>query len=391
MKFAGRIDRLQPSLVRDILAVASRPEVISFAGGLPAAEVMPAPDMGDIPVAARQYGATEGEPVLREVVARRLGESGLHVDPEQVLITSGSQQGIDLVSKLFIDEDAPVVVEAPTYLAALQSFTLFGARYRVLALDDEGPVPGAITAAAKGGQPRCAYLIPDFQNPSSCCYTRERREAVARELAATGVPLVEDAPYRDLVYDPVDRTPLASLLPDDHPWIYLGSFSKVAVPSLRIGYAACSPSLYPLLGRLKQACDLHTARPPQLWLARFVDGDAYPAHLERLRAFYRERRDAMADALTRHLGGAAGWSLPAGGLFFWARLTGCGINTMEVLPRALARGVAFMPGEPFFTGGDDGRHLRLSFSHAPPARIEAGVERLAALLEAPAGVRAGNF
>jgi len=379
MQLAGRVERLHASLVRELLAVASRPDVISFAGGLPAAEVMPDPDLSGVPAAMRQYGASEGEPALRRAVASRLAGQGLDVAPDQVLITSGSQQGIDLVSKLFIDDGAPVAVEAPTYLAALQSFTLFGAAYREIELDESGPLPGAVAAACRGETPRFAYLIPDFQNPSSCCYTRGRRESAARELAECGVPLVEDAPYRDLVYDDVDRTPVASLLPADHPWIYLGSFSKVAVPALRVGYLACSENLLPLLARLKQASDLHTARPAQHWLAGFMDSDEYPAHLERLCGFYRERRDAMDDALGRHFGERARWVRPAGGLFFWLEIVEGHVDTFDLLPRALERNVAFMPGRPFFAGGGGGSCMRLNFSHAAPERIEDGVRELAEL------------
>lgn len=380
-----RIDRLSGSLVREILAVTQRPDVVSFAGGLPAAEAMPEIRFDGAPDGLRQYGPSEGEPQLRELIAQRLCALGRVCTAGQVLVTSGSQQGIDLVAKLFIDEGTTVALESPTYLAALQAFRLFGADFMTLELSPDGPDPEALRVALVRRRPGFVYLIPNFQNPSGACYPLERRRAIAAVLEEQRVPLVEDDPYHDLAYDTVVRTPVTAFL-EETPWVYLGSFSKTLCPGLRIGYLACSPSLFPYLARLKQAADLHTDRMGQWWVARFIAGQEYAGHIARLQSHYRARRDAMHAALGRHFRGLADWSLPAGGLFFWLRLRQ-GRETLPLLKRALARDVAFMPGEPFFPHAES-RYgaLRLNLSHPSPGKIERGVEILAEVIRDSAAV-----
>jgi 2-aminoadipate transaminase len=381
-----RTERLTSSLIRDILQVAQRPGVISFAGGLPATEVMPALDFAGLADDCRQYGPSEGEPALRELIAQGLSGLGLDCGADRVLVTSGSQQGIDLAAKLFVDEGSPVLLEAPTYLAALQAFRAYGADFRGLPLETDGIDPDALRRAIARCRPAFVYLVPTFQNPTGHCYTEEGRRAVAAVLDETGVPLVEDDPYRDLAYRTVERTPICAYL-ERAPWIYLGSFSKIVAPGLRIGYLASTPELFPWLVRLKQSGDLHTQRIGQVWLARFLAGAGFDAHLARVVRVYGERRDAMQAALARHWTGLAEWQVPAGGLFFWLRLTGeC--DTLAALQAALARDVAFMPGDPFFPGAESRRPaLRLNFSHAAPERIERGVALLAELLGPRIGVR----
>lgn len=385
--FSRRIDRLTGSLIREILQLTQRPEVISFAAGLPAPDVMPHVDFSDIPEHMRQYGPTEGEMELRAAVARQLGALGRECTPQQVLITSGSQQGVDLVAKLFIDEGTAVALESPTYLAAIQAFRLFGAEFVDLPLSSDGMDAAALAAAIAQRRPAFVYLIPNFQNPSGYSYSAQRREEIAGVLEASGVPLVEDEPYRELMYDPVDRTPICSLL-KNAPWIYLGSFSKTLCPGMRIGYLACSPELFPLFVRLKQATDLHSNRYAQRWIAGFVSGPAYAPHLQHLRDYYRVRRDAMDAALQRHFRDLAEWQIPHGGLFFWVRLKHA-CDTRLLLPQALQRNVAFMPGEPFHANGVEASGaLRLNFSHATPERIETGIAILADVVRAQ---RAGGF
>jgi 2-aminoadipate transaminase len=235
-------------------------------------------------------------------------------------------------------------------------------------------------------RPAFVYLIPTFQNPFGCCYPDEVRRAVAEILDETGVPLIEDDPYRDLAYQPAERTPICAYL-QRAPWVYLGSFSKITAPGLRVGYLAASPSLFPGLVRLKQSSDLHTNRLGQVWLTRFLNSEGFDAHKARMIGVYRERRDAMQTALLRHFAGLAQWQAPAGGLFFWLRLrTDC--DTLAALQAALARNLAFMPGEPFFPAGGP-RHpaVRLNFSHEAPDKIEQGIAVLGELLgEFAAGV-----
>ena len=379
--YSERIHRLTGSLIREILALTQQPGVISFAAGLPAAAAMPPLDLSGVPDSMRQYGTTEGEPELRALIARDMQARGRGCTPDQVLVTAGSQQGIDLVSKLFIDPGTPVVLEAPSYLAALQSFRLFGARFNALPLTPQGTDPRQLRECIARQRPAFVYLIPTFQNPSGYCYSETVRREIAQVLDDTGVPLVEDEPYRELMYENVARTPIASYL-QRAPWISLGSFSKTGMPGLRLGYLASSAELYPLLVRLKQSTDLHTNRISQWWATRFLADPDYPAHLERLRARYRVQRDAMAAALDRHLRGIASWQTPAGGLFFWVRLHQP-LDTRLLLKQALAQQVAFMPGEPFFA--DDAVEygwMRLNFSHASPEAVETGIARLAAVIHA---------
>ncbi|WP_246598967.1 PLP-dependent aminotransferase family protein [Methylogaea oryzae] len=374
-----RTERVAGSLIREILKVTQRLEVISFAGGLPADDLMPKLDFAALHGDPRQYGASEGEQPLREAVAARLAGLGLACDAEQVLITSGSQQGIDLVGKLFIDEGSPVLLEAPSYLAAIQAFRVYGAEFHGLRLSEDGIDPEALRQAIARRRPAFVYLIPTFQNPTGYCYSEANRRAVAAVLDEAGVPLVEDDPYRDLAYGPAERTPICAYL-RRAPWVYLGSFSKITAPGLRIGYLAASPALFPWLLRLKQASDLHSNRISQAWLARFLEGEAFERHLANLAGVYAERRDTMQASLQRHFSGLAQWRLPDGGLFFWLRLSGeC--DTLAALQIALASNIAFMPGDPFFPLAEQ-RYpaLRLNFSHAAPADIERGVARLAQVL-----------
>ncbi|WP_255556649.1 PLP-dependent aminotransferase family protein [Methylococcus sp. Mc7] len=378
-RLSRRTERLTSSLIRDILQITQRPGVISFAGGLPAEELMPELDFGACAADSRQYGPSEGEPALRELIARRLSGLGLRCQVEQVLVTTGSQQGIDLVGKLFIDEGTPVLLESPTYLAALQCFRVYGAEFHGLPLQAEGIDPDALKTAIVRHRPAFVYLIPSFQNPSGCCYTDGARRAVAAVLDETGTPLVEDDPYRDLVYTSCDRTPVCAYL-ERAPWIYLGSFSKITAPGLRVGYLASSPALFPWLVRLKQSSDLHTGRTGQAWLTRFLASSDFGKHMAHMNGVYADRRDTMQAALDRHFNGLAEWSAPAGGLFFWLRLVE-NIDTLAALKVALNHDVAFMPGEPFFPVAEQ-RYpaLRLNFSHATPDKIERGIALLSKVL-----------
>lgn len=379
IKFSSRINRLTGSLIRETLALTQKPGMISFAGGLPSEEVMPRLAMQNVPQSLGQYGMTEGEPELRAFIAHRLTALGRRCKPEQVLITSGSQQGIDLVSKLFIDPGTPVVIEAPSYLAAIQSFRLFGADFILHPLSQEGIDSEQWLSSILRYQPAFSYLIPTFQNPSGVCYNRTERESLAEIFDRTGGLLVEDEPYRELAYDVVDRHPLCGYL-QKAPWIYLGSFSKTGLPGLRIGYLAASEDLFPLFVRLKQSADLHTSRIGQWWTHQFISSADYPAHLDRLSAYYRHKRDIMGEALKSHFGDIARWDTPKGGLFFWIRLNQS-VDTREILKRVLEKNVAFMPGKPFFAADDPPQgFLRLNFSRSFPFEIEKGIALLGQMI-----------
>ncbi len=377
-RFSRRVEDLVASPIREILAFIDRPGMVSFAGGLPAARTFPSFDAGTVPSEWLQYGPSEGEPVLRQRIAAELVALGLRCAPEQVLVLSGSQQGIDLVAKLFIDAGTPVAVESPTYLAALQVFRFFGARF--VAFDAARPD----ALRAPGAAPAFVYAIPTFQNPTGRCYDAPERAALARACDETGVVLFEDDPYRDLVYDACERTPVCARV-ERASWIYQGSFSKSLAPGLRLGYLAASPDLLVPLTRLKQAADLHSSRVSQWLVLEQLDHPQREARLAGLARDYRARRDAFAALLVRHLGGLASWDLPPGGLFFWLELARP-IDTRTLLPRAIAQGIAFMPGEPFYPGPAPtfGR-LRLNFSHADEREADRGLRTLAGLLREAAG------
>lgn len=379
MAFSERVSRLKSSLIREILAAAQRPEVMSFAGGLPAEAMLPRVEWADMPVALGQYGMSEGEPELREALAAEARSIGLQCDASQVLIVSGSQQTLDLAAKLYIDKGTQIVLEAPTYLAALQIFQLFGADCLTVPLQADGPDVHALRQQLEQHQPAFAYLIPTFQNPSAVRYSEASRVAVAALLDEFGVTLIEDEPYRDLTFDGGSAKPIASRL-HKASWIYTGTVSKTLLPGLRVGYLIASPDLFPHLLRLKQSADLHTNRLGQWQALQWIGTEHYREHLLALQGFYRQRRDAFEAALKQHFADIADWNSPQGGLFFWLTLKQP-MDTRTLLDEALKQNVAFMPGEPFFADPDANLgYLRLNFSHIDPARLDEGLKRLAAVV-----------
>ncbi len=376
MAFSERVDRLKSSLIREILAAAQRPEVMSFAGGLPAEPMLPKVQWADMPASMGQYGMSEGEPALREAVAAEARALGIDCTASQVLIVSGSQQTLDLAAKLFIDRGTEVLLESPTYLAALQTFQLFGASCLAVPQEADGPSLAVLRQRLEQHRPAFAYLIPTFQNPSAVRYSEAKRDAVAALLDEFGVTLIEDEPYRELVFDDGSASPVVARM-RKASWIYTGTVSKTLLPGLRVGYLIATPDLFPYLLRLKQAADLHTNRIGQWQALQWLGSDAYRAHLADLRQFYRQRRDAMQAALEEHFGDLADWQLPPGGLFFWLQLKQP-VDTRTLLKPALEQDVAFMPGEPFFVDPEQNPgYLRLNFSHVAPERLNEGVRRLA--------------
>ena len=379
MAFSERVARLKSSLIREILSAAQRPEVISFAGGLPAEPMLPMVEWSEMPVAMGQYGMSEGEPALREVIAAEARALGVPCEASQVLIVSGSQQTLDLAAKLFVDPGTEVLLEAPTYLAALQAFQLFGAQCIGVPQDAEGPDLTVLRQRLEQHKPAFAYLIPTFQNPSGARYSEARRDAVAELLDEFGVTLLEDEPYRELVFDDGQATPIVSRL-KTASWIYTGTVSKILLPGLRVGYLIATPDLFPYLLRLKQSADLHTNRVGQWQALQWLGSEKLKSHLVELCDFYRIRRDAMQTALLEHFGDIADWQVPQGGLFFWLTLKQP-LDTRTLLKPALAQDVAFMPGEPFFIEPEaNPGYLRLNFSHAAPERLSEGLRRLAAVI-----------
>src|SRR5215217_5491961 len=363
-RLSVRTKDLHASPVREMLSAAQRPGMVSFAGGLPAPETFAGLDLPPPPRDLFQYGPTEGEPALRERIAEELRALGIDSPAERVMVLSGSQQGIDLAAKL--------VVESPAYLAALQVFRFFGADLR--GLDRADPSVGW-----RGAEPSLAYVTPTFQNPTGGCWTAAERRALADACQAHDVILFEDDPYRDLVYEPCERRPICADMREGGSWIYQGSFSKTVAPGLRLGFLAASEDLFTPLVRLKQAADLHTNRLSQWMVLQYLNDPGRAARMAQVAALYRDKRDAFADALTRHLGDAATWTTPAGGLFFWVTLTG-GVDPAALLERALERGVLFTPGGHFLAEGGPSPAIRLNFSLATPEDTEGGLAVLGELL-----------
>jgi 2-aminoadipate transaminase len=370
-RLSRRIADLRPSPVREMLNVAQRPGVISFAGGLPSADSFEGLDLPAPPADLLQYGPTEGEPALRARIASDLAALGLDTAPDRILILSGSQQGLDLAAKLTVDEGSTVAVESPSYLAALQVFRFFGARLETL--DRAEPSRGWGAAP-----PALAYVTPTFQNPTGACWTVAERRAMAQACLAHDVVLLEDDPYRELVYEPCERRPVCADMARGS-WIYQGSFSKTVAPGLRLGFLTASPDLFPLLVRAKQAADLHANRVGQWMVSRHLEDPDRGPRLQRVAALYRDKRDRFAELLTRHLGNAASWTLPPGGLFFWVTLEG-GVDPEALLRRSLERGVLFTPGSHFSAEAAACPAIRLNFSLAEPDAAERGLAILGELL-----------
>jgi len=375
---ARRAERLNPSTIREILKVTERPGIISLAGGLPSADTFPVAAMAeaaarvlrDTPREALQYAASEGYAPLREWVAAEMNAQGLKAEPGQVLITTGSQQGLDLVGKVLIDPGSTVAVESPTYLGALQAFSPYEADFIAVEGDDEGPLPAALEAA-RGA--RFMYLLPNFQNPSGRCLSAPRRQALAAKALSVGLPVVEDNPYGDLWFDQPPPPPLTATLGENA--VYCGSFSKVLAPGLRLGYVVAPKALYPKLLQAKQAADLHTPGFNQRVVHEVIKDGFLRDHVPTIRSRYKAQRDAMRAALDQHMPAGCRWNVPVGGMFFWIELPPA-LDAVKLLDKAVAAGVAYVPGAPFFSAGGHANTLRLSFVTVPPETIERGVAAL---------------
>ncbi|MEU4731475.1 PLP-dependent aminotransferase family protein [Streptomyces sp. NPDC023588] len=381
--FAARTASVQGSPVREILALTERPGVISFAGGLPAPELFDAEGLRAaydtaFAVSARralQYSTTEGVPELREAVAARITTRGLATGPDDVLVTSGSQQALTLLTTALVEPGDAVLVENPTYLAALQCFGLAGARVVPVPCDAQGIVPEALAEIVVRERPKLLYTVPTFQNPTGRTLPAARRAAVAEIAGRLGLWLVEDDPYGDLRYEGSDVPWLASHPGAGDRTALLGSFSKVMAPGLRLGWLRAPAGLRRAAVVAKQAADLHTSTVDQLAAAHYLAAVDLDAHLATVRSAYRERRDALLSGLGEALPAGSEWNRPEGGMFVWARLPQ-EHDAARLLKSALAHDVAFVPGAPFYTGPADPRALRLSFTTHTPQEIAEGLLRL---------------
>ena len=375
---AQRAHKMNPSVIREILKVTEKPGIISFAGGLPSARTFPVEAFAaacetvlrtDGP-AALQYASSEGLPALREWIA---GQLPWDVNPDQVLITTGSQQGLDLVAKVLIDQGSTVLVETPTYLGALQAFTPMEPTIVGVQSDAEGIDVDDLAKKAPGA--RFLYVLPNFQNPTGRTMSEARRQSLVEAARATDLPIVEDNPYGDLWFDQPPPLPLTARNPEG--CIYLGSFSKVLAPGLRLGYVVAPKAIMPKLLQAKQAADLHSPSFNQRMVAEVLKDRFIDRHVPTIRALYKHQCEVMLDAMRQEMAGLdVQWNSPDGGMFLWVRLP-AGMSAIDLLPKAVDKGVAFVPGAAFYAADPDTRTLRLSFVTASEEQIRVGIQALA--------------
>jgi 2-aminoadipate transaminase len=392
-RFANRISRMKASTIREMLKTTQRPNIISFAGGLPAPELFPTADIAEATQAvmdaygsvALQYSVTEGIPELRTWVAQRLNRlHGTSFVPDDVIITNGSQQALDLFAKIFLDPGDTVIVENPSYLGAIQAFDAYEPRFLAIETDAHGMVPEALEFAlgAERQTPKFLYLTPNYQNPTGVTLSIERRKEIAAICAGYNVPIFEDDPYGELNYEGAPVPPLMSLK-SDATITYSGTGSKIVAPGLRIAWMIVPDAeIREKIVPAKQGVDLHTGSFAQYVFHQYVTtGDLLDRHLAGVRMTYAGRRDAMAGAMRDFMPAHVTYNVPTGGMFFWATLDGR-IDTEELLKAATAQSVAFVPGRPFFPFRDRGDGMRLNFSNASEDRIRTGIERLAQAIRA---------
>ena len=390
-RYAQRTKSAKSSIIRELLKLTQRPEVISFAGGLPAPEVFPVARFEEAchrvlatqASTALQYGPTEGYRPLRELIVAHMARYGILASVDNILITAGSQQALDLIAKLLINRGDRILVESPTYLGALQAFDLMGAEYVTVPVDQDGLQTCNMEQALRSG-PKFMYILPNFQNPGGVTLSRERRDELVALSDKYGIPIVEDDPYGQLRYEGDHIEPLVVLdrinLDRDDGYklgnvIYLSTFSKVLAPGLRVAWIVAPPDVIAKLVQIKQSTDLHTSTFTQMVTYEAARDGFIDEHVKLIRATYKERRDAMLAALHDYFPPEVSWTHPQGGLFLWVTLPP-GVDSSRLLDLALRQNVAFVPGEPFFPNGDTGSHMRLNFSNAQPEQIREGIRRL---------------
>ena len=384
---AARAAKMNSSAIREILKLTDRPGIISMAGGLPSPASFPISAftqacntvMERDGAAALQYSTTEGFPALRQAIADFLPWD---VNPDQILITTGSQQALDLIGKVFLDKGSRILVEKPTYLGALQAVTPFEPTPVGVNSDDEGMLIDDFAAKVGTGEnkARLAYVLPNFQNPTGRTMSEARRQALVEKARELDIPLIEDNPYGDLWYEGEPPLPLAARNPEGV--IYMGSFSKVLAPGLRVGFIVAPKSVYGKLTQAKQAADLHSPSFNQRVVAEVMKDGFLHSHIPTIRAMYKVQRDVMLMALEAEMEGlGVTWTRPVGGMFLWVRLPE-GMDAQVLLAEAVERGMAFVPGAPFYADEAETNTLRLSYVTVSPEQIRQGVAALAAAIRA---------
>jgi len=382
-RLAQRTRRMESSVIREMLKFTTQPDVISFAGGLPAPELFPVREFQeacrhiletDGPTSL-QYSPTEGFLPLKEYLADTMSRYGIMVEVENILIVNGSQQGLDLVGKLFVDPEACVVCSRPTYLGALQAWNAYEASYCTVPMDENGTLVDELEALLKKGtRPRFIYELPNFHNPAGNTLSLERRQRVAHLAREYDLVIIEDDPYGELRFEGEDLTPLFRLAPERT--IYLSTFSKTLAPGIRLAWITAPKPIISRLVQAKQGADLHSGTFVQMVANDICQRGILRQHVRRLRQVYRQRRDAMMDAIAEHFPQEVTFTKPLGGLFLWARAPEA-INTRDFLLKAVAARVAYVPGFAFYPGEQGGEHsMRLNFSNASTEMINEGIYRL---------------
>jgi 2-aminoadipate transaminase len=394
-RFAQRTQRMKSSAIRELLKLTEDPEIISFGGGMPAPESFPTEQFKDAcqkvlnehGPQALQYGSTEGYSPLREMIARHTSRLGIEVTSDNIMITSGSQQALDLLGKIFINHGDRILVEAPTYLGAMQAWNIYGAEYVTTRSDDDGLVTDEMETALRTG-PKFIYVLPNFQNPTGVTIPLERRVRLIELADHYGVPIVEDDPYGQLRYEG-EHIPNVEVLDSkmNHDGccysgnvIYLSTFSKILAPGIRLAWVVAPPEVIQKMVQAKQGTDLHTPTFNQIVAYEVSRGGFLDVHIHKINAIYRERRDVMLESLTENMPDGVRWTHPHGGLFLWVTLP-AGLNSIELFKEAVQKKVAFVPGTSFFPYSGGENTMRLNFSNATPERINEGIARLGLVIK----------
>jgi 2-aminoadipate transaminase len=386
-QFSTAAKTQKSSVIREILKDSSKPGVINMAGGLPAPELFPIDAIKQACLRvldkygpdSLQYSLTTGVPILKQYIADRISADGIEFSPDSIQITGGSQQGLDIVGRVFLEPGSVVLTEEPTYLGALQAFSFYQARFISVKTDENGIIPTDLEYKIKEFNPVFIYLVPNFQNPSGITMSAERRQAVVALAMKYDIPIIDDNPYGELRFygRPV---PSLKVMGGQHV-IQLGTFSKIISPGLRIGWIAADKEFIRMCELMKQACDLHSNTFAQYVVYEFARDGALEAHIEVIKKAYKIRRDLMIDTLAKELKNGTIWSEPEGGLFLWVKLPD-GFSASELLPKAIKAGFAYVPGKHFYSQNPDDSTLRLNFCNASEKNIVEGVKRLAAVVKA---------
>lgn len=381
--FSTRAKEVKSSAIREMLKITEQPDIICFAGGLPAPELFPVEEIKRACIKvldksgsmALQYSVTMGYPLLRRAIAERISKrDGIKVTEENIVITGGSQQGLDIMGKLFLDSTSTVIVEKPSYLGAIQAFNSYRPTYITVEMDDEGMLLDEVEEDIKKHKPRFIYAVANFQNPSGITMSLKRRKRLVELSKEYYTPIVDDNPYGELRYQGKDLPSLKSLGGDDV--IELGTCSKIVSPGLRIGWIVGPPEVMLMIEKLKQGMDLHTNTFAQYVVYEYIKTGQLDEHIAKIKKAYGERIKVMLNALEKYFPKEIKWTKPEGGLFLWVKLPQ-GNSATEILPKAVAQKVAYVPGKPFYVDESEDNTLRLNFCSATPEMIIQGVKRLA--------------